>query len=144
MRYLIALSVILLFSCSVLKNQAQSEPGNTNPLKGTGWILSRIPDFELEKTRKEPSIYFNDSTSRVSGYTGCNGYGASYTLKGNTIKIGDVLSTKMACMPGMKTENKVINVLGNVDNFSISGDKLTLKQGEKVLAEFTRDKKEQK
>jgi heat shock protein HslJ len=144
MRYLISLSIIVLFSCSAMKKQGKSKPGNSNALKGTGWVLSRIPDFELEKTRKEPSIYFNDSTSKVSGYTGCNGYGASYTLKGNTIKIGDVLSTKMACMPGMKTENKVMNVLSSVDNYSISGDKLTLKQGEKVLAEFTRDKKEQK
>lgn len=143
MRYLLSLSIILLISCSSMKKQSKPKAGS-NPLKGTGWTLSRIPDFELEKTRKEPSIYFNDSTSKVSGYTGCNGYGANYTLKGNTIKIGEILSTKMACMPGMKTENKIITVLSSTDHYTISGDKLTLMKGEKVLAEFARDKKEQK
>jgi heat shock protein HslJ len=144
MRYLFTLSVILLFSCTSMKKQTKPAAGGANPLKGTAWTLSRIPGFELEKTRKEPSIYFNDSTDRVNGYTGCNGYGANYTLKGNTIKIGEILSTKMACMPGMKTENKVMNVLSNVDHYTVASDKLTLMQGEKVLAEFSRNKKEQK
>jgi heat shock protein HslJ len=143
MRYLLSLSIILLISCSSMKKQSKSKTGGSNLLKGTAWTLSRIPDFELEKTRKEPSISFNDSTSKVSGYTGCNGYGASYTLKGNTIKIGEILSTQMACMPGMQTENKVMDALRNTDHYIISGDKLTLMKGEKVLAEFVRHKKEQ-
>ena len=44
----------------------------------------------------------------------------------------------------MQTENKVMNVLSSVEHYTVSGDKLTLMQGEKVLAEFSRDKKEQK
>jgi hypothetical protein len=38
----------------------------------------------------------------------------------------------------------VMNVLTSVDHYTVSGDKLTLMKGEKVLAEFARDKKEQK
>jgi heat shock protein HslJ len=144
MRYLLSLSVIVLFSCSAMKKQSKSESGSSNPLKGTAWTLSRIPDFEPEATRKPISITFADTTNRVHGNAGCNGYGANYTVKGSTIKLERILSTKMACMPGMQTENKVMNVLTNTDHYTVSGDKLTLMQGEKVLAEFTRDKKEQK
>lgn len=145
MRYLLTLSIIiLLFSCSAMKKKSKPAAGGANPLKGTAWTLNRIPDFELENTRKPVSIAFADTTNRVYGNAGCNGYGANYTLKGNTIKLDRILSTKMACIPGMQTENKVMNVLSSVDHYTISGDKLTLKKGEKVLAEFSRDKKEQK
>lgn len=144
MRYLITLSIILLVSCTSMKKQAKPAAGGANPLKGTAWTLSRIPDFELENTRKPVSIVFADTTNRVHGNAGCNGYGANYTLKGSTIKLDRILSTKMACMPGMQTENKVMNILSSVDHYAVSGDKLTLMQGEKVLAEFNRDKKEQK
>jgi heat shock protein HslJ len=144
MRYLLSLSIILLISCSSMKKKGKSSAGGSNPLKGTAWTLSRIPDFEPEATRKPVSITFADTTNRAFGNAGCNGYGANYTVKGNTIKLEKILSTKMACMPGMQTENKVMNVLTSVDHYTVSGDKLTLMKGEKVLAEFARDKKEQK
>ena len=143
MRYLVSLSIILLFSCTAMKKQSRSGSSGDHPLKGTAWTLSRIPDFEPEATRKPVSIAF-DAGTRVSGNTGCNGYGADYTVKGNTIKLEKILSTKMACMPGMKTESKIMTVLTSADHYTVSGDKLTLMQGEKVLAEFSRDKKEQK
>lgn len=144
MRYLLTLSVILLFSCSAMKKQSKSESVGADPLKGTAWTLSKIPGFEPENTRKPVSIVFEDTANRAHGNAGCNGYGANYTVKGNTLKLEKILSTKMACMPGMETENKVMNILTGTDHYTISGDKLTLKQGEKVLAEFARDKKEQK
>lgn len=144
MRYLLSLSVILLFSCSSMKKQSQSDSGAKNALGGTAWTLTWIPDFELQQTRKAPFISFSDSTDRISGNAGCNGFGGHYSVKGNVIKLEKVISTKMACIPGMETENKVMNALSNVDHFTVEGDKLTFLKGEKVLAEYTRRKKEQK
>lgn len=144
MRYLLSLSLLVLFSCSSMKKQAKSTSDTGSSLAGTDWTISSIPGFELEQTRKQVTISFDGTTGRVSGNAGCNGFGGTYTVKGNTLKMEKLISTKMACMPGMQTENKVLMALTNTDHFSISGDKLTLMQGEKVLAEYSRGKKEEK
>lgn len=144
MRYLLSLSVLVLFSCSSMKKQAKSGSDTNNALAGTDWTISSIPGFELEQTRKPVTISFEAATDRVFGNAGCNSFGGHYTLKGSALKMEKVISTKMACMPGMQTENKVMLILSNTDHFSISGDKLSLMQGEKVLAEYSRGKKDQK
>lgn len=144
MRYLLSLSILVLVSCSSMKKQSKGDTGNNNTLAGTNWTLSRIPDFTFENTRKPVTLSFADTTNRIVGNAGCNNFGGTYTVKGNTIKMEKILSTKMACLPGVETENKVMAAMVNADHFSIEGDKLTLKKGEKVLAEYSRSKKEQK
>ncbi|WP_118974506.1 META domain-containing protein [Taibaiella koreensis] len=147
MRYLLsclALTLLVWCSCSSMKKQAKAGAGGGNSLAGTGWTLSSIPDFTPEKTRRPVTIIFEDSLSRFGGYAGCNSYGGSYTVEGTGLKLGQVVATKMACMPGLDTENKLYKIFDEVDHFRISGNKLTLMQGEKVLAEFTGGKKEQK
>lgn len=142
MRYLLSLSVILLFSCSSMKKKGKSDSGN--PLAGTSWTLSRIPDFQMEETRKPVTLSFADTTDRMGGHAGCNGYGGHYAVKGSTLAVSKVMSTKMACIPGMETENKVLRALAETDHFNISGDKLTLMKAETVVAEFNRSKKGKK
>ncbi len=144
MRHLWLLSVILLVSCSSMKKQTKGDTGAANKLGGTSWTLSRIPDFEIEQTRKTVSLSFADTTDRINGNAGCNNFGGHYLVKGNTLKMEKVISTKMACIPGMETESKVITALVTTDHYKLEGDKLTLLKGEKVLAEYTRSKKEQK
>jgi len=144
MRYVLSLSLILLFSCTSMKKQSKSDTASGNQLAGTEWTLSRIPEFEMENTRKVVSISFSDSSDRVSGNAGCNNFGGHYTASGSTLKLDKIIATKMACMPGLDTENKVMSALNSADHFSISGDKLTLMKGTKVLAEYSRGKKEQK
>lgn len=144
MRYLLSLSAIVLFSCSSMKKQTKSDAAAGNPLAGTNWTMSSIPGFELENTRKPVTLSFADTTDRMGGNAGCNSFGGHYTVSGNTVKLDKIISTKMACLPGMETENRVMNVMRNTNHFTVSGDKLTLKQGEKVLAEYVRSKKEQK
>lgn len=146
MRYLLsclALSLLVWCSCASMKKQSKAGANNADPLAGTTWTLSTIPGFEAEKTPKPVTILFQDSL-RFGGNGGCNSYGGGYTLEGSSLKLGSVMSTKMACMPGMKTENKLFELFPQVDHYRISGDKLSLMQGEKVLAEFGRSKKDQK
>ena len=144
MRYLLSLSAIVLFSCTSMKKQTNADTGAGNPLAGTTWTMSHIPGFELENTHKPVTLSFADTTDRMGGNTGCNGFGGHYKVSGTTLKMEKIISTKMACMPGMQTENKVMNAMMTADHYAITGDKLTLKQGEKVLAEYERSKKEQK
>jgi heat shock protein HslJ len=144
MRYLLSLSLLLLFSCSSVKNQADAKKTNPVNLKGTSWMLSSVPDFKPEKLKKPVTLNFSDSSNKMGGYSGCNGYGGTYTVKGSELKMEEILGTLMACMPGMKTESKLYDALRNTDHYKVSGGKLILMQGTKVLAEFVPLKKEEK
>lgn len=143
MRYLISLSVIVLASCASMKKQAKAGQA-ADPLAGTSWTISSIPGFTLEQTRKEVTLSFEATGNRIGGNAGCNGYGGAYTVSGNSLKLEKILSTKMGCMPGMETENKVMQAFMNTDGYTISGDKLSLTQGGKVVAAFSRMAKEKK
>lgn len=142
MRYLLSLSLLLLFSCSTVKNQADAKKTKPVSLKGTSWKLSSIPDAKMEKLKEPATLNFADSTGKVGGYSGCNGFGGNYTVDGSSLKISNILGTMKACMPGMKTESALYNALNNVDHYKIADGKLTLLQGTKVLAEFIVFKKE--
>lgn len=141
MRYLLSMSFIFLMSCSSTKQTADAKkPATAANLKGTNWTLSAIPDFKME-TLKKPAILHFDSAAAINGFSGCNGFGGSYTVDGNKLKMSNILGTMMACMPGMKTESSMYKALNNTDNYKISNGKLVLMQGDKMLAEFTPLKK---
>lgn len=144
MRNLLFLSVFVLFSCSMTKKQAKSSGSGANAsLKGTEWTLNKIPDFTIETTRKPVTLTFSDSTT-FYGFAGCNGFGGNFTENGNNLKLEKIMATKMACMPGMDTENRIMQAMMTTEKYSISGNKLVLMKGETVLAEFTRGKKDEK
>jgi len=145
MRYLLLASFALLFSCSASKKVANGTAGKPGqdaaPFEYTTWELTAIPDFELEKTSKKVTLIFLDSTKRIGGYAGCNGYGGNYTKSGNSIRLENIISTKMACMPGMKTENKFISAMMETDSYELSGEILKLKKDGRVLAELKKAEK---
>lgn len=144
MRYLLSLSLLALCSCSSMKKQANGSDAAPG-LAGTYWTVSSLPGFNMEKTQHVVSISFADSGARFGGNTGCNGYGGTYNAgNDHMISFSKIIATKKACLPGMETENKVLGVLHSTDHYRISGDKLTLLQGEKVLAEFEKSKKPEK
>ena len=142
MRYILSLSLLALVSCASMKQKGKSSEVSASSLKGTVWTVSRMPGFEMEKTRKPVTLYLSDTATRFSGNGGCNGYGGDYVLNGDSLKLGEVLATMMACKPGSHTENKYFSVLRETNRYEISGDKLLLKNGKTTLAELTRGKKD--
>lgn len=143
MRYILSLSLLTLVSCASMKQKGKSsEASVSTSIKGTLWTVTRIPGFEMEKTRKPVTLYLSDTAARFSGNGGCNGYGGEYILNGDSLKLGEVLATMMACKPGSHTENKYFTVLRETNRYEISGDKMLLKNGKTTLAELTRSKKD--
>ena len=145
MPYLFLASFALLFCCSASKKAANGNAGKPGKdavtFEYTTWELSAIPGFDLEKTTKPVTLTFLDSTKRIGGSAGCNGYGGNYTKSGNSIRLENIISTKMACIPGMKTENKFIQVMMETDGYELSGNKLMLKKEGRVLAELKESEK---
>jgi heat shock protein HslJ len=72
------------------------------------------------------TMYFGPGTGRVSGFAGCNQYNGTYTLAGDSIAIGPVVSTKMACTDGMELESRFLATLPKVTHWQVTDSTLTL------------------
>jgi heat shock protein HslJ len=104
-------------------------PGPANPLAGswtvTGYndgvsaVVSPIAGTELTATFGE------DGT--LAGSSGCNQYSGTYALTGETLAIGPLATTKMACPEDIMTqETRFLAALAGSTGYRLSGDTLTL------------------
>lgn len=126
--------IILLFfiflSAGVIKSQDETS------LEGKKWVLSGLSESISIDNKKlnTPFIVF-EKEGKLYGNTSCNNLMGTYELSGkNKIKI-TAASTRKMC-EDMTIENALNNGLGKANNYSIAGNKLTLKNGKKMLAEF--------
>jgi putative lipoprotein len=60
---------------------------------------------------------------QLSGKAGCNGYGAGYEMTGDSLKVGPIRATRMACEPALMTQEAAfLNVLGAAGGFRLRPD----------------------
>jgi putative lipoprotein len=112
--------------------------------KGTGASASLVGSWKLTSygsaasptpavADTEAGITFNQDAT-ITGNSGCNGFGGSYTVEGDKVTFDQVTSTLMACDdPRMAQEDAVHQVLNNTASFKIEGNKLTLTNNGNVL-----------
>ena len=106
-------------------------------LTGSEWRPSFIVASELpDKTRMV--VKFNPG-GEITGNGGCNHFAGSYTISGNAIKIGPLMSTRMGCPGTIRLEGTFFGVLQAATTFEQDGTKLVLfdTAGTK-LAQFVR------
>ncbi|MBW8771810.1 MAG: META domain-containing protein [Gemmatimonadetes bacterium] len=72
------------------------------------------------------TMYFGPATGRVSGFSGCNQYNGPYTLVGDSIAIGPLVSTKMACVESMDIESRFLSALPALTHWQVTESTLTL------------------
>jgi heat shock protein HslJ len=131
------LLVFTAFSCSkkTMNNTLNQAPDAS--LTNTRWKLIKLPGLEIHKLDKDAFIQFTTENNRAFGSGGCNNMRGSYSVIKNTLKIGPMASTMMACTPEiMLVESAFSKALTETDNYIISGDSLKLRKGDKVLAEL--------
>ena len=74
----------------------------------------------------DTSIVFGED-GKVNGNVGCNGFGGDYTVDGNTITFGQIVSTLMFCEgPVGDQETTTLNVFVESATFVLDGDTLTI------------------
>lgn len=98
-------------------------------LEGPTWQLSAVRDESGAlvdvPTGIEATAQFE--SGRVGGNSGCNRFGASYTLDGANLSITPGPMTMMACPePQMMVEQRFIAALGGAVSYQIDGDQLAL------------------
>jgi len=77
---------------------------------------------------------------KVSGFAGCNNFMGSYTLEGDTLKMGPLASTRMACLsPEAQAQERVfLEQLKGQPKFVAVGSTLTLILSDGTRVEFQR------
>ena len=82
---------------------------------------------------REANLTFEEDGS-VSGNSGCNSFGGTYTIKGDQVTFSQLISTLMACGdPVMEQEGAIYQVLTDTASFKIEGNTLTLTKDDIVL-----------
>ncbi|MGH7528540.1 MAG: META domain-containing protein [Gemmatimonadales bacterium] len=111
------------------------EDGATNPpapladstrvsLAGPEWTLVELDGrpIEPEAASRPPNLHFDAEAGRVTGFAGCNRLGGSYqaAASGDSLKFGPLVTTKMACEPGMELETGFLAALEATRAYRVS------------------------
>jgi len=134
---LAALSVAALLGACAIPKHPDAEapapdpfnPAATQLLDDTSWTLSGWKDAD-GKARAVPSadrggaITLTLSTAagqrHASGFSGCNRYMGSYTLKDGKLSFGTLGGTRMACAtPGGQIESTYLNALTHIQRTGV-------------------------
>lgn len=108
------------------------------PLIGPRWMLKNIND-DMQPYQPDGQALWLQllvGGSQFSAYGGCNNGGGKYTVEKNTIRLTEMISTKMYCEPNMKLENAFFNKLQQANRFELKGNILALYYDKTFLLEF--------
>lgn len=98
---------------------------DANPLAGTQWQL-----VEQGGSPVEPFVTLSfDEQGGAGGNGGCNVYGGSYSLDGDTIAFDGLFSTMMAC-PELDVEQAFFAALSSATTFALTDDGLVIRYGD--------------
>ena len=100
------------------------------------WTLDKIDGgvvAELFNKENLPTIEFKEG--RLSGNGGCNRYNGQYKLEGNILKVGPVMSTRMAC-DFISGEAKFLKVLDGDVKLVVDGNTLNFVKDEITVLVF--------
>jgi putative lipoprotein len=97
-------------------------------LEGTYWKLTYLGESAVPASdpRREPHLILAKDQQRVSGAGGCNRITGSYQLEGDKLGFSKMAATMMACPDGMDVEKIFLEALGQVTQFKLEGEELTL------------------
>lgn len=98
------------------------------------WVLesiNEVPADEKNYMKGLPRLEINIKEMRFSGNGGCNSINGKIESKGDKVKFGPVISTRMMC-PG-NYESEFLTALNNAESFKIENNRLYLMQNGKAL-----------
>tara|TARA_R100001369_G_C3322621_1_gene169197 strand:- start:1347 stop:2411 length:1065 start_codon:yes stop_codon:yes gene_type:complete len=97
------------------------------------WVLESLDGKQMDSKTKAPNLEFNLVENKMYGFGGCNRINSTIETINDSIEIGTVVSTKMAC-PNLDTEKLFLDAISEkTHNFSFSGGKLILKNDSNTL-----------
>ena len=114
------LTLVIASACS------SSSSSNLTSVKENPWGLITI---NQENLLEDSQITLKFEDDQITGSAGCNIYSASYKASGNSITIGQIVQTEMACMEPagvMEQERNYLEILGAAKSFEVVDGILTI------------------
>ncbi|MEO7985794.1 MAG: META domain-containing protein [Gemmatimonadales bacterium] len=98
-------------------------------LFGVQWNLVELGDTEAEPGQggKPATLELTEPGTRVSGFAGCNRLAGTYDLRGDSLRLGPLVLTRMACQNGMELERAYVEALEATRTYSVSPTNLELR-----------------
>lgn len=131
MRFAVLLGLLLLF----MPVLAQAQPGRNmstdqRVLTGIDWQLVSLGPAGSEDDVVQGTtvtLKFGED-GRATGSTGCNSYGGTYEVRGDTISFGRLVSTRRACLDqnANQQEQRFLSSLEAANRFRLSSNRLTI------------------
>jgi heat shock protein HslJ len=114
-------AVLVLYAGLAGCESANSDDNGSNELMRKDWIAETI-DGQAVINPGRVTLAFADD--RVSGRGGCNRYSGPVEFGRGTLKIGALISTKMACAESgvMRQESVYLNALQSAERYSFAPD----------------------
>lgn len=113
----------------------QAQPGrqmstDRRALAGTNWRLVSFGPVGTEEnvvSGTKPTLNFAED-GRASGSTGCNSFSGTYTVRGDTLSFGRMISTKRACLDqrANQQEQLYLTALEQARWFRLASNRLTI------------------
>lgn len=73
---------------------------------------------------------------RAAGFAGCNRLAGTYELSPERVRLGPLVTTRMACPDGMDLEQRYTAALATVTAYQRTGDRLELRGDRGIVARF--------
>lgn len=120
-RRIITLFTTILLAFAAIAASAQGLP--QGEWKLTAYNFKQKVALPIDKM----NVTLNIKQDSLGGRSGCNIYGGDHAMIDGGLKIGDLISTMMACEePAMQFERIYLDTLKNSTEFELSSDHLTI------------------
>lgn len=103
------------------------------------WELIKIGSStpKLSQEDEKISLSLAQEPMNYSGFSGCNRYFGSYSIKDSKISFKEAGMTLMACPDGdMNLEYKYVNILNKVESYSMKEDTLFFISRDRVVLTY--------
>jgi heat shock protein HslJ len=137
------LMVIFLAACAqgggsdTTPPDANAAPAGSAALVGPLWVLQSLPgtpDISGNGGRM-PDLRFA-ADGNAGGFSGCNSMGGPYVVSGDSLSLGPLAMTMMACTDGMDVERAYASALEGVIRFERRDSTLELFDAAGLAARF--------
>lgn len=97
-------------------------------LTGTTWRLVELhgKPAPLGQDGKVATLELTVDGRRASGFAGCNRMSGPFEVRGDSLRLGPLALTRMACAKGMDLEGGYVDALAKTRMFHLSADGLRL------------------
>ncbi len=104
----------------------------------TKWILRSLNGNKVytPESLEDAYIKFSKDKLNAAGFGGCNSFGMTYSRKNNSLKFSNITATEKYCDFIKDQEKNFLDALNKTDSYRITGNRLSLYRGNKILAMF--------